>query len=417
MLEFKLLIFLYCLMRNMTKKLLVLWIVASLAFLPALAEEMSIDIIGGNESHRYPIAFEGFEGENQGCVALTPTIKNDLIITGFFSLTKSHLAKAILKGHIEKVDYNQCKISFTLEDAQHKTLLVDQKLVTPKTAHAIADEVYFTISGFAGIFDSRIVYVKRVGRAYILEVANVDGAEAHEILRSHTSIISPAWSPDGKKLAYVSFEKKKPVVYIHDLASGKRQIVANFEGSNSAPAWSPDGKKLAVTLTLKGHSQIYLINQDGSDLQLLTNSASIDTEASWSADGQTLIFVSDRSGQPQIYQIAIHGGTPKRLTFDGPYNVSPKISPNNKSFTYISRQNNRFLVMIQDFGNRFPRVLSDSYFNERPSFSPNGQLVLYASEAQGKSVLYAATTDGSARTKIGLINSSIQDPAWGPIAK
>lgn len=421
MLKFNLLNFLYYLMQSMTKKLLVFWIVASVIFLPALAEEMSIDIIGGNESHRYPIAFEGFEGENQGCVALTPTIKNDLIITGFFYLTKIHLAKAILKGRVEKVGYNQCKISFTLEDAQHKTLLIDQKTITPKmahkTAHVIADKVYFTISGFAGIFDSRIVYVKRVGKAYILEVANVDGEQAYEILRSHTSIISPAWSPDGKKLAYVSFEKKKPVVYVHDLASGKRQILANFEGSNSAPAWSPDGKKLAVTLTLKGHSQIYLINQDGSDLQLLTDSASIDTEAAWGADGQTLIFVSDRSGQPQIYQIAIQGGTPKRLTFDGSYNVSPKISPDNKSFTYISRQNNRFLVMIQDFGNRFPRILSDSYFNERPSFSPNGQLVLYASEAQGKSVLHAATIDGSARTKIGLIHSSIQDPAWGPIAK
>ena len=176
-------------------------------------------------------------------------------------------------------------------------------------------------------------------------------------------------------------------------------------------------KKIAVTLTLKGHSQIYLINQDGSGLQLLTNSSSIDTEATWSPDGKKLLFVSDRSGQPQIYQITMQGGTTKRLTFDGSYNVSPKISPDNKSFTYISQQNHRFLVMIQDFGSRFPRVLSDSYFNERPSFSPNGQLVLYASEAKGKSVLHAATIDGSARTKIGLIHSSIQDPAWGPIAK
>ncbi|QQS16513.1 MAG: Tol-Pal system beta propeller repeat protein TolB [Neisseriales bacterium] len=397
-----------------------LWIIGCCISTLVWAEEVTIDIIGGNKDQRYPIAFEGFEGESDGClIPLTPIIKNNLLITGFFHFAPTHLAKATLAGRIEKTLLGQCKISFTLRNAQHQVLLTEQITIgrksAHKTAHHIADKVYYTLSGFAGIFDSRIAYIKRFGKTYVLEIANVDGSQPQVILRSQAPIISPAWSPDGKKLAYVSFEQQKPVVYVQPLPNGKRQAIANFQGSNSAPAWSPDGKQLAVTLTFSGHSQIYLINADGSNRRQLTQSTSIDTEASWSPDGQSLIFVSDRSGRPQIYQIAIQGGIPKRLTFDGNYNVSPKISPDNKSFAYISRKNGRFLVMIQDFDSRFPRLLSESYFNERPSFSPNGQLVLYASEDQGKSVLHAATIDGGARTRIGMINHSIQDPAWGPI--
>ena len=218
-------------------------------------------------------------------------------------------------------------------------------------AHRIADMIYEKLTGDVGVFSTRIAYVVKQGKKYSLQVADADGFNAQPVIEYTEPIISPAWSPDGTQLAYVSFENKKPVVYVQTLATQARKAAANFRGSNSAPEWSPDGKKLAVVLSLVGGSQIFLINADGSGLQRLTQSSGIDTEPSFSPDGRYIIFTSDRGGSPQIYRMPITGSassTAERLTFEGSYNVSPHYSPDGKSFTFIHRNGDRFNVAIQE---------------------------------------------------------------------
>ncbi|MDN0073925.1 Tol-Pal system beta propeller repeat protein TolB [Crenobacter sp. SG2303] len=417
-----------------------LWMAFLAVLLPlgARAEDMTIEIVGGG-SNQHAIAVVPFKSETSGVnEALTPTIKNDLSLSGVFRMVPTEGvanvpfsaadvkyplwqaagAQLVAVGSVVPTG-GQFRISFALQDvAQKKTLTSGQFTVgadrARDVAHTIANMIYEAITGQKGIFNTRIVYVQKMGSEYHLQVADVDGGRARTVLRSKEPIISPSWSPDGNKLAYVSFETKKPVVWVQDLATGQRRMVANFKGSNSAPAWSPDGTHLAVTLTTSGNSQVYIVPANGGSPRRLTHSSAIDTEPTWSPDGGSILFVSDRAGGPQIYRIAANGGEPQRLTYAGSYNVSPKVSPDGKSFTYIRREGGRFRVMIQTFGNNDSRVLSDGSYNERPSYAPNGQLVLYASDQGGKSVLYAATTDGGSRVKLAVINGSVQDPAWGP---
>src|SRR5690606_11330472 len=192
------------------------------------------------------------------------------------------------------------------------------------TAHRYSDYVNEKLTGERGVFSTRIAYVVKRGNRYELQIADADGAGEETALASFEPIISPAWSPDGRRVAYVSFESKRPVVYVHSLQDGKRSVVANFRGSNSAPAWSPDGKRIAVTLSREGGSQIFLVNPDGSNLRRLTTSTAIDTEPRFSPDGRWLYFTSDRGGSPQIYRMPANGGPAQRVTFEGSYNVSPR---------------------------------------------------------------------------------------------
>lgn len=403
---------------------------------------LNIEIFGGGAT-RIPIAIVPFSAESRLPQSVTAVVAADLERTGLFRLVDSfgHTphepeeivyadwqnrgASALVIGNTTILPDGRIDVRFRLMDVAKRaqmtgfagTVSADQLRAV---AHRIADIVYEALTGDIGVFSTRIAYVMKQGNNYALHVADSDGHNAQPVIEYTEPIISPAWSPDGSKLAYVSFENKKPVVYVQTLATRERKAVANFKGSNSAPAWSPDGSKLAVVLTTHGGSQIFLINADGSGLQRLVQSSGIDTEPDFSPDGRSIIFTSDRGGSPQIYRMTLAGeqaGVAERLTFEGSYNVSPRYSPDGKSFVYLHRKGGRFNIAIQDFARRQVQLLTDSSFDESPSFAPNGKMILYATEISGRGILSVVSIDGQTRQRLSSQTGDIREPVWGPVLK
>lgn len=406
-----------------------------------LHAQLRIDIVGGGAG-QIPIAIVPFRSEDQLPQRVTSIVAADLTRSGLFKVVDSggvnplpaepadvqygtwrgRGADVMVIGNVRPISAGTWEIQFRLLDVGKQTELAaffyqesEQRLRA--TAHKIADTIYEKLTGDPGVFSTRIAYVVKNGTRYELQVADADGFGAQTMLASNEPIISPAWSPDGSRIAYVSFEQKKPIVYVHSLHNRNRTVAANFRGSNSAPAWSPDGRRLAVVLTKDGGSQIYLINADGGNVTRLTHSSAIDTEPGFSPDGQWIIFTSDRGGSPQIYRVPVTGGSPERLTFEGSYNTSARFSPDGKSFVFIQRNGSRFNVALQDFVSRQAQLLTENGIDESPSFAPNGRMILYATEVKGRGILASVSSDGRMRLRLSPVAGDVREPAWGPLIK
>ncbi|HRI17573.1 MAG TPA: Tol-Pal system beta propeller repeat protein TolB [Burkholderiaceae bacterium] len=413
-------------------------VLATLVALPARAEfRVEISGVGATQ---LPIAIARFKDEEKAPQQVSAIVRADLERSGLFKIVETAVAldetaqpamgewrargaDALLAGSVTRLADGRYDVRYRLWDVvKAQSLLAQSSAVAAAdlrlAAHRIADAVYEKLSGEKGVFSTRIAFVTKAGNRYMLRIADADGEGGQVALTSPEPIISPSWSPDGRELAYVSFENQKAAVWVQEVASGKRRMVANFRGSNSAPAWSPDGSQLAVTLSRDGGSQIYLIDRNGDNVRRLTSSPAIDTEPVFSPDGKTLYFVSDRGGSPQIYRMPLAGGAAERVTFAGTYNISPALSPDGRTLVYISRQGGAYRVTVQDLaGNAPPRTLTDTRADQRPSFSPNGRLVVYATQAQGRDVLMTTTLDSRIKTSLAVSQTDVREPVWGPYGR
>ncbi|MFG6487268.1 Tol-Pal system beta propeller repeat protein TolB [Roseateles sp. BYS78W] len=402
----------------------------------ALAQ-VRIDIAGVGGS-RIPVAIVDFRDESKSPQPIAAIIRADLERSGQFRSVdapadlseisspvyadwKARQADALAAGTVNKLADGRLDIRFKLWDVVKGAEVVGQaQAVHPDdarlAAHRIADVIYEKLTGEKGVFATRMAYVTKAGRRYSLVIADADGEGAKPALNSPEPIISPAWAPNGRELAYVSFESGKATVRVQDVQTGQRRVLADYKGTNSAPAWSPDGSKLALSLSREGGTQLFVMNRDGSNVRRLTRSNAIDTEPCYSPDGSQIYFVSDRGGGPQIYRMPADGGPADRVTFNGNYNISPAISPDGKTMAYIARIGGAFRLSVMDLATGQAQQISDASDDESPSFSPNSKLIVYASRAGGKEVLMTTTLDGKIKTPLLVTLVEVREPTWGSFA-
>ncbi len=427
-------------MTRLARLIATLWVLVLLPFGAARAQ-LSIEIVGGAGT-TIPVSIVPFDAENAYPLGITGIIGADLARSGLFRLVdpagiaprpvriedvqpgpwRARSADAVVVGAMKPTGDGRIEVRFGLVDVvKQQTLASIVYTVSPQqfraTAHRIADVIYEKLTGDAGVFSTRIAYITKAGPRFQLLVADADGADPQTVVTSQEPLLSPRWSPDGTRLAYVSFENKKPVVYVQSLANGERHAVANFRGSNSSPAWSPDSRRLAVTLTKDGTSQIYLMNADGSNVTRFLSSAAIDTEAAFSPDGQWILFTSDRGGSPQVYRANVGSGGVERLTFEGSYNVTPRPLPDGSGFVYVRRDGSRFQLAFMDYATRQTQILTAGPGDESPSVAPNGRLIIYASEAGGRGILAAVSSDGRVKQRLVAPATDVREPAWGPLPR
>ena len=425
-------------MRGM-KKLLLAFMVCALSASAFAQFRVEVSGVGMTQ---LPIAVAPFRGNEGLAHKLASIVQADLERSGQFrgvdaasaaldetsrpdpAAWRKQGADALVTGSVTRLADDRFDLRFRAWDTVRGQDLGGQSYAVAgadlrHVAHKIADAVYEKLTGELGVFSTRIAYVTRSAGVYNLWVADADGEGAQSALRSTEPIISPSWSPNGSQLAYVSFEARKPVVYVHDVVSSKRRLVANFKGSNSAPSWSPDGKTLALTLSRDGGSQVYLMdaNAPGAEPRRLAPSTAIDTEPTFTADGKTVYFVSDRGGSPQIYRVPVAGGAPERVTFTGTYNISPALSPDGRWLAYISRVNGAYKLHAMELASGKSTAITDTDADENPSFAGNSRLLLYATQQQGKEALMTTTIDGKVKARLAGQTGDLREPDWGPLVR
>lgn len=414
---------------------------------PALAEEvMTIEITEGVENAE-PIAIVPFAGSEGLPVNISQVVTDDLESSGYFKTMpvadmpsqptdfksimfddwKRMGMESLVVGKASKTASGSYAIEFRLADVYKGAQLTGLRVMSKPNslrfaAHQISDVIYEKLTGEPGAFATRITYitVKKNGKKkrYQLEMADADGSNPVVLFSTPYPIMSPVWAPNGHQLAYVSFEKGNSAIYVQNISTGKRQMVASGRGINSSPAWSPDSRKLAMTLSKDGNPEIYIKNLRSSQLTRITNNRAIDTEAAFSPDGQSLVFTSDRGGSPQIYKTSVSGGSAQRLTFNmGKYNAGASYSPDGKMLTLVHQTNGAYQIAVLDLEHQQLSVLTDARQDESPSFAPNSKMVIYATTSGYRSELAAVSVDGEIHKRLTIRGSEVRDPDWGPFVR
>lgn len=333
----------------------------------------------------------------------------------------------VVVGRLVSEGAGRYRVQFQLFDTLQQRQLMGYSIPARpdqlrQAAHQISDYIYEKLTGEPGAFNTRIAYVTTEveggdKRSYVLQVADSDGFNPRTVLRSQRPLMSPTWSPDGARLAYVAFDGGRSGIYVQNLATAQQEQVAHFPGINGAPAWSPDGNKLALTLSKGGNPDIYVLDLRTKALKQLTRDRAIDTEPVWTPDGRSLIFTSDRSGAPQIYRVSVDGGRADRITFDGSYNADADISPDGTRLVMVNGDGGRFRIAMLDLKTGLFRVLTRGRLDEAPSFAPNGAMVLYATEENGRGILAAVSSDGRVHQSLVLQEGEVREPDWSPPLK
>lgn len=424
-----------------------LWVALWLPLGAAHAAPLTIEITEGVPG-ALPIAVVPFGSEGQGVPPedIGAIVAADLKRSGRFAplaeqdmLARPHEGREVnfrdwralgveglAVGKVRATGAGQYTVQFQLFNVFQATQLAGYTIPATsaelrRTAHQISDIIYEKLTGEPGAFNTRIAYVTAAGKApaqtYSLQVADADGHNPRTILNSKQPLLSPAWSPDGTRLAYVSFENKRAQIYIQEIATGKRELIASYPGLNGAPAWSPDGARIALTLSKDGNPEIYVLGLAAKTLQRLTSNPAIDTEPVWSPDGSTLVFTSDRGGRPQLYRMPVNGGEASRITFAGDYNARGVFSPDGKQLAMVHGTGGQYRIALMELKTGALRVLSDRTLDESPSFAPNGAMIIYATNENNRGTLAAVSVDGRVHNRLVLQEGDVREAVWSPLGR
>ncbi|WP_235042267.1 Tol-Pal system beta propeller repeat protein TolB [Vreelandella profundi] len=419
------------------------WLFCVLLFASSMAsaQNLTIEITRGSDQ-ALPIGVVPFAGSEGMPEDVAQIVQDDLERSGLFApLARSAMfetpsqsddvqfgtwhsldVRYLVVGRAQPTD-GGFELQFELMDISGERRMIGETVTVRGNdlrgaAHYISDQIFEEITDIRGAFSTKIAYVTAQGigdnMQFGLYVADADGRRSEQVLTSDEPIMSPSWSPDGSKLAYVSFETERPAIYIQDVATGQRVQVTSFDGINGAPSWSPDGRRIAMSLSKDGQPEIYIMDVGSRSVERITNNNSIDTEPAWAPDGQSLLFTSDRSGGPQLYQYSMGGGEAKRLTFTGNYNARGRYSPDGEQVFLVHRSSRGYQVARQDLSGDRLVVLSESTRDESPSVAPNGTMVIFATQEGNSGVLSAVSADGRSSFRLPSAQGDVRDPAWSP---
>ncbi|MDX1803130.1 MAG: Tol-Pal system beta propeller repeat protein TolB [Alcanivorax sp.] len=422
-------------MRVVVAVLTVCWVLSAQAELLIRVTEGRVDAV--------PIAVVPFSGASQAPEDVSQIVQADLHRSGQFKpipakdmLSRPHNesemiyrdfrvigAEYVITGSMKKDETGGYEVSYALFNVGSQKKLLEETYRPPVSqlrdvAHAISDRIYQQLTGIPGAFSTKILYItfnRHARDPYQLQYADADGHRVTTVLRSKQPIMSPTWSPDGRNIAYVSFEDHGlPAIYIHNLATTERHKVSSFKGINGAPDWSPDGQKLALTLSRDGNPEIYMMDLNTKKLTRLTHNYAIDTEPRWLPDGEHLVFTSSRSGGPQIYKLDINDKSVRRVSFEGDYNARPDVTPDGRYLVYVHRRNGKFNVGVQDLQRGTFNIVTQTDMDESPSVAPNGSMVIYGTQDRGTGVLEAVSIDGRVKVQLPSKEGEVREPAWSP---